>query len=110
MSRDDLLPQRSAQRLDEGEVPPLELDLSPRERSIDVLVAAGVVLVYGTMIVGVLPLALSTATGAELHRPLAIGYIGGFFFAILLKMIAVPVLYVILSRFDRQPATCVVPE
>jgi cobalt-zinc-cadmium resistance protein CzcA len=62
------------------------------------------------MIVGVLPLALSVSTGAELHRPLAVVYIGGFFFAILLKMIAVPVLYVILSRFDRQPATCVVPE
>lgn len=45
------------------------------------------------MIVGVLPLALIKTTGAELHRPLAVVYIGGFFFAILLKMIAVPVLY-----------------
>ncbi len=45
------------------------------------------------MIVGVLPLALIVTTGAELHRPLAVVYIGGFFFAILLKMIAVPVLY-----------------
>jgi cobalt-zinc-cadmium resistance protein CzcA len=45
------------------------------------------------MIVGVLPLALTVTTGAELHRPLAVVYIGGFFFAILLKMIAVPVLY-----------------
>jgi Cu/Ag efflux pump CusA len=31
------------------------------------------------MIVGVLPLALShVSTGSELHRPLAIVYIGGF--------------------------------
>jgi multidrug efflux pump subunit AcrB len=45
------------------------------------------------MIVGVLPLALSTATGAELHRPLAIVYIGGFFFAVLLRLFVVPVLY-----------------
>ncbi len=45
------------------------------------------------MIVGLLPLALITTTGAELHRPLAVVYIGGFFFAILLRLIMVPVLY-----------------
>lgn len=55
------------------------------------------------MIVGVLPLALSVTTGAELHRPLAVVYIGGFFFAIILKMIAIPVLYEIFSRFEKEP-------
>ncbi|HPW18677.1 MAG TPA: CusA/CzcA family heavy metal efflux RND transporter, partial [Candidatus Aminicenantes bacterium] len=45
------------------------------------------------MIVGLLPMALVTTTGAELHRPLAIVYIGGFFFAIFLRLIMVPVLY-----------------
>jgi cobalt-zinc-cadmium resistance protein CzcA len=45
------------------------------------------------MIVGVLPLALIKTTGAELHRPLAVVYVGGFFFAILLRLIIVPVLY-----------------
>ena len=50
------------------------------------------------MIVGVLPLALSTATGSELHRPLAIVYIGGFFFAVLLRRFVVPVLYELLAR------------
>jgi cobalt-zinc-cadmium resistance protein CzcA len=45
------------------------------------------------MVVGVLPLAISSSTGAELHKPLAVVYIGGSIFAILLKMIAVPVLY-----------------
>ena len=39
------------------------------------------------MIVAVLPMALITTTGAELHRPLAVVYIGGFFFAILLRLI-----------------------
>jgi cobalt-zinc-cadmium resistance protein CzcA len=58
------------------------------------------------MIVGVLPLALSVSTGAELHRPLAVVYIGGFFFAILLKMVAVPVLYEIFSRFEKEPVAC----
>jgi cobalt-zinc-cadmium resistance protein CzcA len=45
------------------------------------------------MIVGVLPLALTVTTGAELHRPLAVVYIGGFLFAILLRRFMVPILY-----------------
>jgi cobalt-zinc-cadmium resistance protein CzcA len=45
------------------------------------------------MIVGVLPLALIQTTGSELHRPLAVVYVGGFFFAILLRLIIVPLLY-----------------
>lgn len=50
------------------------------------------------MIVGVLPLVLTVTTGAELHRPLAVVYIGGFFFAILLRLFVVPVLYDSLAR------------
>jgi heavy metal efflux system protein len=46
------------------------------------------------MIVGVLPLVLTVGTGAELHRPLAVVYIGGFFFAVLLRLFVVPVLTV----------------
>jgi cobalt-zinc-cadmium resistance protein CzcA len=54
------------------------------------------------MIVGVLPLVLMVTTGAELHRPLAVVYIGGFFFAILLRLFVVPVLYDTLARLaDR---------
>jgi cobalt-zinc-cadmium resistance protein CzcA len=54
------------------------------------------------MIVAVLPLALIVSTGAELHRPLAVVYIGGFFFAILLRLIIVPVLYETLGRLGRK--------
>ncbi|MGQ9673417.1 MAG: efflux RND transporter permease subunit [Candidatus Aminicenantales bacterium] len=50
------------------------------------------------MIVSVLPLALIRATGSELHRPLAVVYIGGFFVAILLRMFVVPVLYELFAR------------
>jgi cobalt-zinc-cadmium resistance protein CzcA len=50
------------------------------------------------MIVGVLPLVLTVATGAELHRPLAVVYIGGFFFAVLLRLFVVPVLYDTFAR------------
>jgi cobalt-zinc-cadmium resistance protein CzcA len=54
------------------------------------------------MIVGVLPLALTVTTGAELHRPLAVVYIGGFFFAILLRLIVVPVLYETLAKLSKK--------
>lgn len=54
------------------------------------------------MIVGVLPLALIVTTGAELHRPLAVVYIGGFFFAILLRLIVVPVLYETLGKHAKK--------
>jgi cobalt-zinc-cadmium resistance protein CzcA len=58
------------------------------------------------MIVGVLPLALSSSTGAELHRPLAIVYIGGFLFAILLRLGAVPALYEVFARLCRDDRAC----
>jgi cobalt-zinc-cadmium resistance protein CzcA len=54
------------------------------------------------MIVGVLPLALVETTGAELHRPLAVVYIGGFLFAILLRLFVVPLLYETLARFSKR--------
>jgi cobalt-zinc-cadmium resistance protein CzcA len=54
------------------------------------------------MIVGVLPLALIETTGAELHRPLAVVYIGGFFFAILLRLLIVPALYYTMMSYDRE--------
>jgi cobalt-zinc-cadmium resistance protein CzcA len=44
------------------------------------------------MIVGSIPLALHAGTGSELHRPLAMVYIGGFLGAIVIRMIAMPVL------------------
>jgi cobalt-zinc-cadmium resistance protein CzcA len=54
------------------------------------------------MIVGVLPLALIETTGAELHRPLAVVYIGGFFFAILLRLLIVPALYYTMMSYDER--------
>jgi len=54
------------------------------------------------MIVGLLPLALHVTTGAELHRPLAVVYIGGFFFAIFLRPIILPVLYEALEKLGRK--------
>jgi cobalt-zinc-cadmium resistance protein CzcA len=59
------------------------------------------------MIVGVLPLALMARTGAELHRPLAIVYIGGFVFAILLRLFIVPVLYETVAAIADRPGRAV---
>jgi len=52
--------------------------------------------------VAVLPMALIKTTGAELHRPLAVVYIGGFFFAILLRLIVVPLLYETLGNIAEK--------
>jgi cobalt-zinc-cadmium resistance protein CzcA len=50
------------------------------------------------MIMGSIPLAFHVSTGSELHRPLAIVYIGGFLGAIIVRMVAMPVLYEVTAR------------
>jgi cobalt-zinc-cadmium resistance protein CzcA len=50
------------------------------------------------MIVGSIPLAFHAGTGSELHRPLAMVYIGGFMGAILIRMVAMPVLFEVVTR------------
>ena len=54
------------------------------------------------MIVGALPLVLHVTTGAELHRPLAVVYIGGFLGAILIRMIAMPVFFEALEKLRKN--------
>jgi cobalt-zinc-cadmium resistance protein CzcA len=54
------------------------------------------------LILGVLPLALGYTTGSELHRPLAVVYIGGFFVAILFEQIVLPILYEIFAKFKKE--------
>jgi len=56
------------------------------------------------MIVALLPMALIVTTGSEIHRPLAVVYIGGFFFAILLRLVIVPVLYEVVEKIGRGKA------
>lgn len=62
------------------------------------------------MIVGLLPMALIATTGSELHRPLAVVYIGGFFFAIFLRLIMVPVLYETMEGLKLRPRQGAAPE
>jgi len=53
------------------------------------------------LIVGVLPLALGRSSGSEIHRPLALVYIGGFVVAIFFEQVALPVLYELFCKKTR---------
>ncbi|MBM4091599.1 MAG: efflux RND transporter permease subunit, partial [Planctomycetes bacterium] len=59
------------------------------------------------LILGVLPLALARTSGSEIHRPLAVVYIGGFLVAIFFEQFALPILYQMVSssreKFARVP-------
>jgi len=51
---------------------------------------------------GFLPMALSTSGGAEVQKPLATVVIGGLISATLLTLIVLPILYLLLERFNRK--------
>jgi cobalt-zinc-cadmium resistance protein CzcA len=54
------------------------------------------------LILGVLPLILGSTSGAELHKPLAFVYIGGFLVAIFFEQIVLPVLYEVFAKFRKE--------
>jgi cobalt-zinc-cadmium resistance protein CzcA len=56
------------------------------------------------LILGVLPLLLGTASGAELHQPLAVVYIGGFLVAIFYEQFVLPLLYESLAKLKKEKA------
>ena len=51
-----------------------------------------------TTVCGLLPMALSSGSGAELRRPLAWAVVGGISLSTLLILIAVPILYAVVAR------------
>lgn len=55
-----------------------------------------------TAILGMLPMALSTAEGSEMWVPLGIVVIGGLLFATVVTLIIVPVLYSLMSRHGER--------
>lgn len=52
---------------------------------------------------GFIPMALSTAPGSEVQRPLATVVIGGLVSATLLTMVLLPVIYAFLGRERTHP-------
>jgi len=54
------------------------------------------------LILGVLPLALGTTSGSEIHRPLAVVYIGGFVVAMFFEQIVLHILYELFARLKKE--------
>jgi multidrug efflux pump len=57
-----------------------------------------------TALLGGLPLALGTGTGAELRRPLGISMVGGLILSQILTLYTTPVIYIFMDRFAKKPA------
>jgi multidrug efflux pump len=55
-----------------------------------------------TALLGGLPLALGTGTGAELRRPLGISMVGGLILSQVLTLYTTPVIYIFMDRFARK--------
>ena len=51
--------------------------------------------------VGFIPAAIATGTGAEVQRPLATVVIGGLIVAMLVSMVALPVMLLVVARMDH---------
>jgi multidrug efflux pump len=63
-----------------------------------------------TALLGGLPLALGTGTGAELRRPLGVTIVGGLLVSQVLTLYTTPVIYLFMDRFARKAKTAPAAE
>ncbi len=61
-----------------------------------------ILMTTATMVVGMLPLALSLGTGSDMRAGMGIVIIGGLISSLLLSLVLVPVMYTYLDRFSRR--------
>lgn len=61
-----------------------------------------VIMTTATTILGMLPLALSTGSGAELWKPMGVAVIGGLVFSTLVTLVLVPVVYALFAKNVRR--------
>lgn len=64
-----------------------------------------VIMTTATTILGMLPLALSTGSGAELWSPMGVAVIGGLIFSTMVTLVLVPVVYAMFSRKGARKRT-----
>jgi HAE1 family hydrophobic/amphiphilic exporter-1 len=69
-----------------------------------------IVMTTATMVLGMMPLALSIGTGSDMRAGMGIVIIGGLISSLLLSLVLVPVMYTYLDRFSRQKHAVKSPE
>jgi multidrug efflux pump subunit AcrB len=76
--------------------------------AIEALLEAGptrlrpIVMTSMTIVLGMLPTALSNAAGSEFRSPMSVAVIGGVITSTMLTLVVVPVVYVFLDRFTAR--------
>jgi len=61
----------------------------------------GFIILTGTIVAALIPVAFGLTAGSEMRQPLAIAIIGGLFTALPLSLFVIPIIYELLDHVDR---------
>ncbi len=67
-----------------------------------------VIMTSATTILGMLPLAMSSGTGAEMWSPMGVAVIGGLVFSTIVTLVIVPVIYAVFAKHGERDKTLAV--